>query len=94
MASTVSRKGKRTFCFFSLNFSNKAGIQTRVYISNRFFNLLAKLVKHLAAMPIIVTFVSFVIIYSTINKQFTVRPLLKKLFIHFPTFIKAFTKSP
>lgn len=64
MASTASRKGKTTFCFFSLNFSNNPGIQAEAYVSNRFFNPLANIVMHLAAIPTIITFVSFVIIYK------------------------------
>lgn len=67
MASTASRNGKTTFCFFSLNFSNNAGIQAEAYVSNRFFNPLANIAIHLAAIPTIITFESFVIIYQTIK---------------------------
>lgn len=63
MASTASRRGKTTFCFFSLNFSNNAGIQADAYVSKRFFSPLANIAIHFAAMPTIMTFESLVIIY-------------------------------
>lgn len=59
MASIASRIAVTTFCFFSLNFSNKAGTHAGAYVEKRFFKPFAKPAKQRPAIETTTTLLSF-----------------------------------